>query len=508
MLQAFVRALGYNDVTAYLTMMAPRLVEMRRVLKPTGSIYLHCDPTASHYLKALMDSVFGVLNFRNEIVWRRTGAHGKAKRFAPVHDTILFYTKSDSYTWTFQSRPYMKQHVQEYFVKDEKGWRTNYYGNVLTGSGLRKGESGKPWRGFDPSAKGRHWAIPRKLLEEIDEDLDGLSQHEKLDRLLEQGFIKITPGQAWPMYQHYITPENGQALPDIWVYQPYTEGTVFGTDKGIDSDVRWLSPQDQERLGYQTQKPEGLIDRIVQASSNPGDVVLDPFCGCGTAVVAAHRLGRKWAGIDITYLAVDLMKNRLLTTFPGDFPDGIHVDGEPADEAAALALAEQDKFQFQFWAVAKLGGTSRGGQDRKGADRGIDGVLTFLEIEPANPSATSDFKRVIISVKGGQTGPAHVRELRGTMEREQVAIGVLVTVRPPTGEMEREAAEAGLYTSAWDGSTFPKIQIITAREVVHGKRIDMPSRRGDSVTVPTLEGRPRYRKAPRSKRGEQRRLAV
>jgi DNA modification methylase len=296
-------------------MMAVRLVELHRILKPTGSLYLHCDPTASHYLKVVLDSIFGKSQFRNEITWRRTGGHGKAKRYAPIHDIILFYSKTDAYKWNATKRPYMKGHVEQYFIYDEKGWRTNYYGNVLTGSGLRGGESGKPWHGFDPSAKGRHWAIPGEIVEEIredtDEDLSVLGQHQKLDRLLELGYVKIIEGQAWPIYERYIKPEEGQTASDIWAYQPYTSGTVFGTDKGIDDDVRWLSPNDQERLGFQTQKPVGLLERIIKASSGTGDMILDPFCGCGTSVVAAPSLGRRWIGIDVTWLAIDKIERRL-----------------------------------------------------------------------------------------------------------------------------------------------------------------------------------------------------
>ena len=308
MISAFRQFIGRNAMMAYLVMMTPRLVELRRVLKPTGSIYLHCDPTASHYLKVLMDAVFGKDRFLNEVIWRRTGTHNKARRYAPIHDVILFYSKTANFNWKNSRRPYMRGHVEEYFVQDDQGWRTNYYGNVLTGSGIRGGESGRPWRGFDPTARGRHWAIPSRLLENIDEDLSKLSQHQKLDRLYELGYIKIREGQAWPVYEHYITPEDGQAVSDIWAYQPYTDGTVFGREDGIDSDVRWLSTTDRERLGYQTQKPEALLERIIQASSNEGDVVLDPFCGCGTAIAAAQKLNRNWIGIDITHLAVALMK--------------------------------------------------------------------------------------------------------------------------------------------------------------------------------------------------------
>ena len=187
----------------------------------------------------------------------------------------------------------MRGHVEQYMVQDETGWRTNYYGNVLTGSGRRGDGGGQTWRGFDPTAKDRHWAILGALLEEVDEDLSALSQHQKLDRLYELGYIKIIKGQAWPMYQHYISPDSGPTAPDIWAYQPYTEGTVFGTEDGIDADVRWLPTRDAEHLGYPTQKPEALLERIIGASSDPGDVVLDPFCGCGTTITVAQGLNQR-----------------------------------------------------------------------------------------------------------------------------------------------------------------------------------------------------------------------
>ncbi len=318
MLEAFVAALGHNDVTAYLTMMAPRLVEMRRVLKPTGSIYLHCDPTASRYLGVLMDAVFGAVNFKNEIVWRRTGSHNSARRYGPIHDTLLFYTNSDQYLFTVPRGPYLKGHVKEYFKSADA--RGPYWTNALTGAGTRNGESGMTWRGFNPTAKGRHWAIPGRISEEL--GITELPLLERLEGMYKAGFV-LLPGDssvALPTYKQYLADSGGMPVQDIWAYQPHTSGVLEGTDDGIDEDVRWLSPYDQERLGYQTQKPEGLLRRIIAASSNPGDLVLDPFCGCGTAVAAAHRLGRKWIGIDITYIAVDLMRNRLLTGLPVRLP--------------------------------------------------------------------------------------------------------------------------------------------------------------------------------------------
>jgi DNA methylase len=243
-------------------------------------------------------------------------------------------------------RPYMRGHVSDYFVQDEKGWRTNYYGNVLTGSGQRGGLSGQPWRGIDPSIKGRHWAIPKTLLDEVDEDLSHLNQHEKLDRLYELGFIVIERGTYWPMYQHYITPADGTPAPDIWAYQPYTEGTVFGTEECIDADVRWLSTQDKERLGYPTQKPEALLKRIIAASSNKEDIVLDPFCGCGTTVAVAEQMNRKWIGIDISPTAVNIMASRLQRA----------TKGRCRPKTLGLPMTEDDlhglrPFEFQNWVI-------------------------------------------------------------------------------------------------------------------------------------------------------------
>ena len=457
MLQAFVGALGHNDVTAYLTMMAPRLVELRRVLKPTGSIYLHCDPTASHYLKSLMDSVFGAVNFRNEIVWKRQSAHSDARGYGAVHDTILFYAKSDSFLWNASYQPYDPEYVRQYYRYKDSDGRLFMSGD-LGAAGLQGGGYEYIWKGVS-----RVWRVPI----------------ETMQRLEAENRIFYTRNGI-PRIKRYLDESSGMPVQDVI------------------TDIEALRSWHKERLGYPTQKPEALLERIIRASSNPGDVVLDPFCGCGTAVVAAHRLGRRWAGIDVTWLAVALMRNRLTTTFPGDFPDDVPVDGEPADEAAALALAERDKYQFQFWAVGKLGGTSRGGESRKGRDRGVDGVIAFPEMDPEHPKPTPDYKQVIISVKGGATGPAHVRELAGTVEREKAAIGVLVVTQPPTREMVREAASAGLYRSTWDGAAYPKLQILTAGEVVQGGRVAMPS----------LRGIPQYAPAKRARRSPQGQLVM
>lgn len=486
-MQAFRKILGGSDMLAYLSMMAPRLMELHRTLKQTGSLYLHCDPTASHYLKLLLDAVFLPENFRSEVIWRRTGSHNKATRWAPIHDTIFFYSKSATYTWNRPKRPYMTGHVKEHFVWDDSvnGYRTNYYGNVLTGSGLRRGESGQAWKGIDPSAKSRHWAIPSALWDELDVNATGLSQHQKLDLLFDHGMITISPGQAWPMYQRKITRADGPAASDLWTFQPYTEETVFGTIAGIDDDVRWLSPHDAERLGYPTQKPEGLLQRILSASSNEGDVVLDPFCGCGTTVQVAQKLGRRWIGIDITHLAIGLIKTRLDDAFGPDVRKTYEVIGEPTDVRGAEQLAAENKYQFQYWALG-LCGARPTEAIKKGADRGIDGRLYFHD------DRSGDSKQIIFSVKGGANlSVSEVRDLVGVLQREKAEIGVYISFAEPTKPMQKEAAEAGFYISG-DGSRYPRLQLLTIGGLLTGtQRLAKPLYVRDIT----------FKKAPRS-RGE------
>ena len=385
------RFLGECGMSAYLTYMAERLEQMHRILKPTGSIYLHCDPTMSHCLKLVMDAIFGAKNFRNEVIWRRTGAHNKALRWAPIHDVIFFYTKSETFYWANPHNPHMKGHVEENFAPDgEGGYRTDYYGNVLTGSGTRNGESGDEWQGVNPTAKGRHWAIPGRVWEEVDVSPEGLTQHQKLDLLLELGVIKIEKDAAWPIYESKVDPNRGPATPDIWAFQPYTDGSVFGTSKGIDEDIRWLSPRDTERLGYPTQKPLALLERIIKASSNKGDLVLDPFCGCGTSIDAAERLGRNWAGIDISSFAIDLICEKRLKPV-GVFPQ---MRGMPYDLNGARKLARESPFNFESWAISRIPGFAP--NTKQIGDRGIDGRAT-LAIKPEN----YDSRLALAQTKGG-----------------------------------------------------------------------------------------------------------
>lgn len=450
----------------YLTMMSLRILELHRVLKPTGSFYLHCDPTMSHYLKTVCDIIFGEKNFSSEIIWRRTGTHNKVTRYAPIHDVILFYTKSEVHRWNGLKRPYMKGHIDTHFIKDKNGWKTNYYGNVLTGSGIRNGESGEPWRGYNPTAKKRHWAIPGALLNELDEDISHLSQHEKLEYLFNKGFIKITKGQAWPIYERYLKDNDGQPVSDLWAYQPYTEGTVFESDGGIDSDVKWLSPQDQERLGYPTQKPKALLERIIKASSNEGDTVLDGFSGCGTTVDAAEGLHRNWIGIDISPIAISLVKRRLIDTY-GEHLSKFEVRGTPTDEQSAIELWRQNPNAFQDWWLTEFEvfSTTFG---TKGPDKGVDGLAQYL-VDPA----TQKVARAAFSVKGGDSVHSnHIDELRGAMEKHKCELGVFLTIAEPTKPMLDTIASSGFVEIP--GYKLPRLQILTLKEYFKNKRPKLP----------------------------------
>ncbi|MYF08007.1 MAG: hypothetical protein F4233_09010, partial [Rhodospirillaceae bacterium] len=284
-----------SDMGAFLCFMAVRLMEMKRILRPSGAIYLHCDSTACHYLKALMDSIFGQGSFRNQVIWRRTGSHNSADRFGPIHDVLLFYAMPE-YRHTVLFGPYLRGHVQGYFKsRDDRG---RYWTNNIHGSGTRQGASGQPWRGFNPTAHGRHWAVPSELVLALGIDPD-LPQHDKLDALYEQGVID-TETNYLPTYRQYLADSPGQPLQDLWVHQPHTKGVLEGTTDEIDREVRWIPKRDKkERVGYPTQKPIGLYSRIIRSSTAEGDIVCDPFAGCATTCVAAEGLGRQWVGMDI-----------------------------------------------------------------------------------------------------------------------------------------------------------------------------------------------------------------
>jgi DNA modification methylase len=460
-LRAFRTLLGDSDMLAYLSMMAPRLTELRRVLKPTGSLYLHCDPTASHYLKMLLDAIFSPENFLSEVIWKRTLAHGSAKRFGPVHDTILLYAKTDQFYWSFPKMGYDESYVESHFgqIDDETG--EPFQPISLTGAGVRSGESGQPWKGIDPTSAGRHWALPGKIVEKL--GITAKTVQGKLDALDAAGRIywpKKKDGR--PRLKWFLKDGKGTPLADVW------------------TDIPPVNSQAKERLHFPTQKPEALLERMINASSRVGDTILDPFCGCGTAIAAAQISGRHWIGIDITALAISLIKNRLRDAVGASVQYA--VIGEPTDLSGATALAEQDKYQFQWWALGLV--DARPIEQKKGADRGIDGRIYFHD------EATGPTKQIVISVKGGHVTVSQVRDLRGVVERENAAIGVLIAMEEPTQPMRREAAGAGFYHSDLYKQQYPRLQILTIEELFSGKTIAMPPR----IDMRT------FKKAPKAKR--------
>ncbi len=427
MVSAFRRFIGSNAMMAYLVMMTPRLVELRRVLKPTGSIYLHCDPTASHYLKVLMDSIFGTEFFQNEIVWKRTSGHSDARRYGRVHDVILYYTLSTEPVWNVTYQPYDDEYVQQYYRYEDSDGR-RWMSDNLSASGLQGGGYEYEWNGIT-----RLWRLPRESMEQL--DLEGRIFYTK------NGIARR---------KRYLDDSPGLRIQDVW------------------TDTQALRSWHKERMGYPTQKPLALLERIVQASSNEGDVVLDPFCGCGTAIAAAQKLNRRWIGIDITHLAVALMKNRLKTAFnilPGQ---DYRVVGEPVDAGGARALAEQDRYQFEFWAMSLLEAFPREQSKKKGADQGIDGVVYFVD------GPRRAVNKAVVQVKSGHVQSSQIRDLNWTVEREKAALGLFITLEPPTQPMTTEAISAGLYHSDVWQRDFPRIQIRTIEELLAGNGFDIP----------------------------------
>ena len=433
MVKAFRQFIGSNAMMAYLVMMAPRLVELRRVLKPTGSIYLHCDPTASHYLKLLMDAVFGKENFRNEIMWRRYGAHNDvgqgSTRFGRVHDIIFLYGKTDSVTWNQEFTALDENYVKSTYRYVDEDTARRFRTTPLTGpGGAEKGNPVYEWNGHV-----RAWRYSLETMKQL--DAEGRIHYSRT---------------GYPSRKTYLEDSRGVPVQDMW------------------ADIHSLSGSNTERLGYPTQKPLALLERIIQASSNEGDVVLDPFCGCGTAIAAAEKLNRSWIGIDITHLAVALMKNRLKTAFNITPGQDYRVVGEPTDVGGARALAEQDRYQFEFWAMSLLEAFPREQSKKKGADLGIDGVVYFID----GPRRTVN--KAVVQVKSGRVSSPLIRDLVGTVEREKAAMGLFITLEEPTRDMRTEAVSAGFYHSDLWQTDYPKIQIRTVGELLEGRAFEIP----------------------------------
>jgi len=461
----WMRALRHTQprLLAYLSYMAQRLLVMHRILKPTGSLYLHCDPTASHYIKALLDAVFGHANFRNELVWKRTSAHNAARRFGPIHDTILFYSKSDRYTWNRVLQAYDPDYVKRFYryTDDDDGRR--YRVGDLTGAGTREGESGRPWRHHSPTAGGRHWAVPRSFPGSENMPSGVIAGLDYLDEI---GRVHWpSRGRGVPAFKRYLDDMDGMAAQDIIMdIQP-----AYG----------------RERMGYATQKPLALLDRLIEAGSNEGDVVLDPFCGCATTVEAAHNLKRRWIGIDIAIHAVKRvasvrLKDRLGLVEGEDFT----VEGVPRDLEGARDLWERDKYHFQKWAVEQVDGFVT---TKRTADGGIDGRLYFAL--PDDP----DLQSMVLEVKGGRTVSIRdLRALHGVLENGEALLAGLIALNPlgPTQALNfaRFAARAGTLDVL--GIDYPRLQVLTVADILDGRRFKTPTVVGRHEPQPVLPGIP------------------
>lgn len=423
MIDSLRRFLKESDMMAYLVMMTNRLLELHRVLKSTGSLYLHCDPTASHYLKIVLDTIFGPKNFRNEIVWQRTSAKGDARqKYGAVHDVLLYYAKSKNTPFSPVFLTKNASYLERFRLNDHDGkgpYRLAPLDSPNPRPNLTYG-----YKGFAPPEKG--WRVSLAVMEQLDKE----------GRLY---FPADNSGRI--ARKHYLEEQKGRKSTDVWI------------------DIPPLQASSAERLGYPTQKPQALLERIIQASSQPGDLVLDPFCGCGTAVHAAEKLGRNWIGVDITHLAIKLIEKRLHDAFPNLT---FEVQGTPKDLEAARDLASRDKYQFQWWACSLVYAQPYKGR-KKGADGGIDGLIFFQDDANSNLS-----KKIIISVKGGENiTRAMIADLKNSVEREKAQMGFFVTLVPPTQPMIKEAASAGFYQSPNHGQ-FPKIQILTIDGLLTG----------------------------------------
>jgi len=429
-MQAFRLFLGGSDMMAYLAMMAPRIVELRRVLKATGSIYLHCDPTASHYLKLLLDAIFGPVNFRNEIVWKRAQPKSHTRiRLSRAHDIILCYGKTQEGVFKQQYTEQDPEYIEKFYRHVEKATGRRYMlDNLLNPN------KDRPHLTYEfPPGSGvvRVWRWTK----------------ERMIKAWKQGQVVIPPKGGVARYKRYLDEMPGRPVTDIW------------------DDIEHLHGSHKESLGYPTQKPEALLERIIPMGSNEKNIVLDPFCGCGTAVVVAERLKRKWIGIDITHLAVALMKHRLRDSFGSKVK--YRVIGEPVSLPDAKTLAEENRYQFQWWALGLVG--ARPAEQRKGADKGIDGQIYFHDEADNKKKKT---KQVVISVKSGTVSVKDVRDLRGVVDREKAQIGLLITMHKPTKAMRTEAASAGFYKSPW--GKHPALQVLTIEELLKDKQLDAP----------------------------------
>ncbi len=447
LMQAMRTAIGDNAMMAYLAMMAVRMVELHRVLKPSGSLYLHCDPTASHYLKLVLDAVFGAENFRTEVVWKRTFAHGNVgKAYGDVTDSILFYSKTANYVWNQPFRQVAGERIAAKYPKadpDGRRWQSVTLRNPGLRPNLHYPFTASNGVTYQPHPNG--WSC----------NIERMRKYDREGRL--HFPVRVNGALRLKMY---ADESPGERLQSLW------------------DDIPPISSQAQERLGYPTQKPRALLERIISASSNPGDVVLDPFCGCGTAVDAAQKLRRRWIGIDVTHLAIGLIEKRLRE----GYGDTVRFEtiGVPKDLASARRLAADDPHQFQAWITLRLGGWPWMG-GRKGGDKGVDGY--FYYVGKGGQTETG-----VISVKAGNNvNPAMVRDLWGVMQRDGHKLGLFISAALPTHGMAREADCHGLVETEF--GRFPALQIFTLAELFGNRHPMLPPLVSPNRRAPRVETR-------------------
>jgi site-specific DNA-methyltransferase (adenine-specific) len=424
LVSALFEILGPSEMMAYILMMAPRLLELHRVLKRTGSLYLHCDPVASHYLKIILDVVFGPEKFRNEIVWKRTSAHGDARRkFGDVSDTILFYARGEDHQFNRQ------------FTAHDEGYLNRDYRRIAEdGRRYRLDNLASPnprpnltydYKGYKPPAMG--WRVSIDRMRKLDEE--GRLQ-----------FPASLGGRI--LLKRYLDESEGMPVGNVW------------------TDVLPINPRSKERRGYPTQKPLALLERIIAASSNEGDTVLDPFCGCGTALVAAERMNRKWIGIDVTYLAINEVIYRLNTERVEGKPLDFQLVGSPTDALGAQKLFEQTAAQnhkpFEQFCVALVQGEYR---EKKGADRGIDGVINLWDIQ-------GKLRKIVIQVKGGNAlNLSAVRDFASVIRDNDAVMGLMISMREPTSEMRLVAEQQG-FADWHTEKRYPRMQLRTVKQLL------------------------------------------
>jgi len=433
------KVLGEGSLMAYLISMTLRVNEIYRVLKPTGSFYLHCDSTANHYLKIIMDTIFCVNNgeYQSEIVWRRTTAHGNAKqgskRFEVNFDTIFFYTKGDEYIFNTSYMPFKEEQIEKQYNKvDSQGRKYRYVTPTAAKGG---GDTSYEFHGVKPP-NGRYWAYSKANME----------------KFYEEGKLYFS-NTGQPYIKYYLDERPGVAVMSFW------------------DDVKPMSPTSSERLGYPTQKPEALLERIIKASSNEGDIILDAYCGCGTTVAVAQQLKRKWIGIDITYQSISLILKRVKEHFGNEAIKNIELNGVPKDMESAIALAHKEddrvRKEFEKWAILTYSDNKALINEKKGADGGIDGIAYML-------TGNDEHKQVLFSVKSGYVGNSMIRDFCHVVNKEDAAIGIFITLEKPTAPMLKEAKGMGKYINPLTHQEYSKVEIVTIEEIINGKLLNLP----------------------------------